>query len=158
MPLRQHLSQETHHYQREVVLRDRMLGHISMPCRLMLYGGSTYSRRDIGTVTSDRLRTHDVMHIGYCSLRFYLHGNDSLKGKRKVIRAMRDRLKNKFNVSVSEVGDQDVWQSLHLGIVAVSSDAPYLDGLLEQVVSFVDQMQLAEMTACHKRVTKVETR
>ncbi len=84
--------------------------------------------------------TGTAMNIGYCSLRFYLHGNNSLKGKRKVIRSIKDRLRNKFNVSVAEVGDQDVWQSIHLGIAAVKADAKYLDGLHKQVVNFVDNM------------------
>ena len=52
------------------------------------------------------------MVIGCCSIKFYLHGNNSLKGKRRVVRAIKDRLKNDFNVSVAEVGNQDVWQSL----------------------------------------------
>jgi uncharacterized protein len=95
-----------------------------------------------------------AMNLGYCSLRFFLHGNDSLKGKRKVIRAIKDRLKNKFNVSVAEVGDQDVWQSIHLGIAAVNSDAQYLDGLFKQLVHFVDNMHLAEMTDCHTEIIK----
>ena len=98
------------------------------------------------------------MIVGILELELRLFDAMSLKDKRRIIKSLKDRISNKYNVSVAEVGDQDVWQSLHLGIVAVSSDAPYLDGLLEQVVSFVDQMQLAEMTACHKRVTKVETR
>ena len=96
-----------------------------------------------------------TMNLGYCSLRFFLHGNNSLKGKRKVIRAIKDRLKNKFNVSVAEVGDQDVWQNIHLGIAAVNADAQYLDGLLKQVVNFVDNMHLAEMTDCQTEIIKV---
>ena len=48
------------------------------------------------------------MVIGCCSIKFYLHGNNSLKGKRRVVRAIKDRLKNDFNVFVTEVGDQDV--------------------------------------------------
>ena len=95
------------------------------------------------------------MKIGYVSLRFFLHGNNSLKGKRKVIRAIKDRLKNKFNVSVAEIGDQDVWQSIHLGIAAVSADAQYLDGLLKQVVNFIDHMHLAEMTDCQTEIIEV---
>ena len=98
------------------------------------------------------------MKIGYGSLRFFLHGNNSLKGKRKVIRAIKDRLKNKFNVSVAEVGDQDVWQSIHLGIVAVNADAQYLDGLLKQVVKFIDNMHLAEMTDCQTEIIEVHKR
>lgn len=98
------------------------------------------------------------MKLGYCSMRFYLHGNNSLKGKRKVIRAIKDRLKNKFNVSVAEVGDQDVWQNIHLGIAAVNADAPYLDGLFKQVVNFIDNMHLAEMTGCQTEIIDVNNR
>ncbi len=98
-----------------------------------------------------------AMNLGYCSLRFFLHGNNSLKGKRKVIRAIKDRLRNKFNVSVAEVGDQDVWQSIHLGIAAVSADAQYLDGLLKQLVNFVDNMHLAEMTDCQTEIIKADS-
>ena len=88
------------------------------------------------------------MVIGCCSIKFYLHGNNSLKGKRRVVRAIKDRLKNDFNVSVTEVGDQDVWQSLHIGISAVGSNRPYMDGLISKVVDAVDRMNLAEMVDC----------
>ena len=85
------------------------------------------------------------MVIGCCSVKFYLHGNNSLKGKRRVLRALKDRLKNDFNVSVAEVGDQDVWQSIHLGISAVGVDQPYIDGLLSKVIDAIDRMNLAEI-------------
>ena len=88
------------------------------------------------------------MVIGCCSIKFYLHGNNSLKGKRRVVRAIKDRLKNDFNVSVAEVGDQDVWQSLHIGISAVGSNRPYMDSLISKVVDAVDRMNLAEMVDC----------
>ena len=71
-----------------------------------------------------------------------------MKGKRRVVKSLRDRVRNKFNISIAEIGDQDVWQSLHIGIAAVSSDAQYLDGLLRQVVDFIDNLHLAEMTDC----------
>ncbi len=86
------------------------------------------------------------MHVGCCSIKFFLHGNDSLKGKRRIIRTIKDRVKNKFNISIAEVGDQDIWQSLHLGVAAVSEDAKYLEGLIQQVVNFIDKLHLAEMT------------
>ena len=88
------------------------------------------------------------MVIGCCSIKFYLHGNNSLKGKRRVVRAIKDRLKNDFNVSVAEVGDQDAWQSLHIGISAVGSNRPYMDGLISKVVDAIDKMNLAEMVNC----------
>ena len=85
------------------------------------------------------------MVIGCCSINFYLHGNNSLKGKRRVVRAIKDRLKTDFNVSVAEIGNQDVWQSLHIGICAVSSDKPYMDCLMAKVVDAIDRMNLAEI-------------
>ena len=61
------------------------------------------------------------------------------------MRAIKDRLKNDFNVSIAEVGNQDVWQSLHIGISAVGSDKPYMDGLMAKVINAVDKMNLAEI-------------
>ena len=86
------------------------------------------------------------MKVGVCSIKFYVHGNQSLKGKRRIIRTIKDRVKNKFNISIAEVGDQDIWQNIHLGIAAVHSEGSYLEGQLQQVVEFIDRMHLAEMT------------
>ena len=61
------------------------------------------------------------------------------------MRAIKDRLKNDFNVSIAEVGNQDVWQSLHIGISAVGSDKPYMDGLMAKVINAIDRMNLAEI-------------
>ncbi len=71
-----------------------------------------------------------------------------MKGKRRVVKSLRDRVKNKFNISVAEIGDQDEWQRIHIGIVAVSSDAQYLDGLMNQVVDYIDNLHLADMVDC----------
>ena len=95
------------------------------------------------------------MVIGCCSVKFYLHGNNSLKGKRRVVRALKDRLKNDFNVSVAEVGDHDVWQSINLGISAVGVDQPYIDGLLSKVIDAIDRMNLAEIVDCKKETLKI---
>lgn len=86
------------------------------------------------------------MKIGCCQLRFFLHGNNSLKGKRKVVSSMKDRVRSRFNVSVAEVGDNDQWQSIQLGVAAVGPDPAYIDGLIQQVIRFLDSLQLAELT------------
>lgn len=88
------------------------------------------------------------MVIGCCSVKFYLHGNNSLKGKRRVIRSIKDRLKNDFNVSIAEIGYQDVWQSINLGIAAVGVDRPYIDGLMTKVIDAIERMNLAEIVEC----------
>ena len=97
------------------------------------------------------------MVIGCCSLKFFLHGNNSLKGKRRVLRALKDRLKNNFNVSVAEVGDHDVWQNIHLGISAVGADQPYIHGLLSKVIDAIERMNLAEIVDCKTETLNVSS-
>ena len=65
-----------------------------------------------------------------------------------MLRALKDRLKNNFNVSVAEVGAQDVLQNIHLGISAVGTDKPYIEGLLSKVIDAIDRMNLAEIVDC----------
>ena len=95
------------------------------------------------------------MYVGCCSIKFFLHGNHSLKGKRRVIRALKDRLKNRFNVSVAEIGNQDVLQSMHIGIVAVNSDPKYLEGQVNRIVDAIEKMYLAEITDCQTQITQL---
>ena len=95
------------------------------------------------------------MYVGCCSIKFFLHGNHSLNGKRRVIRTLKDRLKNRFNVSVAEIGNQDVWQSLRMGIVAVNSDPKYLEGQVNRVVDAIEKMHLAEITDCQTQITQL---
>lgn len=61
---------------------------------------------------------------------------------------MKDRVRSKFNVSIAETGDNDIWQSIELGIAAVGPDPQYIDGQIKQVVEYLDKLQLAEMTDC----------
>ena len=95
------------------------------------------------------------MYVGCCSIKFFLHGNHSLKGKRRIVRTLKDRLKNRFNVSVAEIGNQDVWQNLHIGIVAVNSDPKYLEGQINRVVDAIEKMYLAEITDCQTQITQL---
>jgi len=95
------------------------------------------------------------MYVGCCSIKFFLHGNHSLKGKRRIVRILKDRLKNKFNISVAEIGNQNVLQSLHVGIVAVNSDPKYLEGQVGKVVDAIEKMYLAEITDCQTQIIRL---
>ena len=57
----------------------------------------------------------------------------SLKDRRQVVRSMRDKLRQGFNVSVAELDDAVTWQRATLGIVAVSSSRDYLRGMMEEL-------------------------
>jgi len=69
---------------------------------------------------------------------FQLPENRSLKGKRQVSRSLSQRIRNRFNVSVAEVCDQDHWQTLSLGVSCVSDDARHANEVLSKVVDFVE--------------------
>jgi len=79
------------------------------------------------------------MHVGVCRIELRLPENQSLKGKRRVIKSIITRLQNKYNVSVAEVDNQDLWQLATLGIACVSNHRRHTDETLSTVVKFVIQ-------------------
>jgi hypothetical protein len=74
--------------------------------------------------------------VGTLKLRFVLRESHSLKDKRRVIKSLKDTLANKFNISVAETDEQDVWQTAVLGIAAVGTDTPFVQSVLTQVVNY----------------------
>ena len=77
------------------------------------------------------------MNVGVCRIDLRLPENQSLKGKRQIVRPIIERIRNKFNVSAAEVGDQDLWQAASIGIVTVSNDQRFTNEVLCKVVDFV---------------------
>ena len=66
--------------------------------------------------------------------RLRLRSSRSLKEKRKVVRSIKDRVRSKFNVSVAEVDDNDLWQSIVLGFAAVGNDSRHVASELEEIL------------------------
>lgn len=60
-----------------------------------------------------------------------------MKGKRSAIKSLKERLKSRFNVSVAEVADHDLWQRCRLGVVVASADTRYAHQVLSKVVEYV---------------------
>ena len=77
------------------------------------------------------------MIIGTLKLRLLLRDSHSLKDKRRVLRSLKDHLSNKFNISVAETEDQDVWKSAEVGIAAVGTDTPFIHSVLSNVLNYV---------------------
>jgi len=61
----------------------------------------------------------------------------SLKGKRRVLKSVTSRVANRFNISVAEVDDQDLWQLATLGISCVSNDKRHANEMLSKVVDYI---------------------
>jgi uncharacterized protein YlxP (DUF503 family) len=96
------------------------------------------------------------MYVGVCKVRLFLPDNQSLKGKRHVLRSIIQRVKNEFNVSIAEVEDQDLWQSAVLGICCVSNEAQHADEMLSRVVTFIEHnLRDAEMTRYETEIIPV---
>ena len=76
--------------------------------------------------------------VGLLTLEIQVPDAASLKDKRQVLRSLTRRLRNQFNVSVAEVDRQDSWQMAVLAVVCVSADRRYSQGLMSQVVSFIE--------------------
>jgi hypothetical protein len=85
------------------------------------------------------------MVIGICQLDLRIPENHSLKGKRHVLRKLIDRVKHRFNVSISEVGDNDLWQRAQIGFCTVGNDRRHINSSLDKVVHFIEEMNLVEM-------------
>lgn len=85
------------------------------------------------------------MVVGVLKLNLLLPENHSLKGKRGVLKRIQAQVANQFNVSVTECGDQELWQSAVLGFGVVGTSQPILEATLQKVVEFVDDMGLAEV-------------
>ncbi|MFH0844171.1 MAG: DUF503 domain-containing protein [Pseudomonadota bacterium] len=85
------------------------------------------------------------MVVGVLKIEFRLHDNRSLKEKRKIVKSMIDKVKHRFNVAIAEVGSNDKWQKVELGITAVGNDNRHIDASLNSVLAFLDTMYLAEI-------------
>ncbi|MCW3490842.1 DUF503 domain-containing protein [Dethiobacter alkaliphilus] len=79
------------------------------------------------------------MAIGILTVTLRLPGIHSLKEKRAVLKSLIARLRQKFNISVAEVGDQDKWQSAVLGIAGISGSSALMHRSLEQVLNYIEQ-------------------
>jgi len=85
------------------------------------------------------------MVVGVVKLRLRLQGNNSLKGKRKVIKSICERLHRRFNLAVAETDVHDIWQTGELGIAMVGNESRYIVSKLDKAINFVEDMQLAEI-------------
>jgi uncharacterized protein len=71
--------------------------------------------------------------IASLTLELRIEAAQSLKDKRQVVRSLKDRLRNSFNVSVAELDPSNLWNSATIGVVSISHSRDYLDGLMKNV-------------------------
>ena len=79
------------------------------------------------------------IHVFYMSYR--LSSSHSLKAKRQAVTSLISRVHRKFNVSVTEYGDLDIWQRITLMACVASADPNFPDQLLESITFFINEMR-----------------
>jgi len=77
------------------------------------------------------------MTVGIARLTLFLPEAHSLKEKRMVLRRIKDRAQQKFNLSIAEVGDNDLWQRAVLGIAVVGNGRRFVESALDEIIRFV---------------------
>ena len=85
------------------------------------------------------------MTVAIARVTLVLAGAHSLKDKRMVLRRLKDLVKGKFNVSIAEVGENDIWQRAIVGLTLVGNDRRFAESALDQALRFVrDHAEVAK--------------
>ena len=85
------------------------------------------------------------MVVGVGTIVFRIHDCHSLKGKRKVVKSIVSRLQNTFNISVAEVGANDLYQRAEIGYSLVGNDRRMMNSMVDKVIDKAEALGLAEI-------------
>ncbi len=85
------------------------------------------------------------MVVGICTVELYIGESCSLKDKRRIVRALLDQVRHRFNVAAAEVGSLDNWQRASLGFATVSNDYIHVNQVLAAVVGYIQRAGTAEI-------------
>ena len=80
------------------------------------------------------------MPVAKLTVELAIEGAQSIKDRRQVVRSIKDKLRNGFNISVAELDDASLWNRATLGIAAIHSSRDYLDGQLREVEEAVQRL------------------
>jgi uncharacterized protein YlxP (DUF503 family) len=85
------------------------------------------------------------MIVGVCTVELFIPEGHSLKGKRQVLQSLKNRLREKFNLSVAEVGEQDLWQKSILGLACVANESAHANQVLDQALNVIRSIPTIEL-------------
>lgn len=79
-----------------------------------------------------------TIHIALITISAQIPAAQSLKAKRSVVKRLKEKVRAKFNISFSEVGDMDKWQQAVFAATMVSNDQQHLERNVEHLSTFLD--------------------
>lgn len=90
------------------------------------------------------------MIVGVMILELHANGTHSLKEKRHIVSSIKEKLKNKFNISIIESDHQNLWQKIQLATAMVSNEKPMLDKVFDQIEDFVFSNYPVQLVSVNK--------
>jgi uncharacterized protein YlxP (DUF503 family) len=86
------------------------------------------------------------MTIGLLKIHIFIPYSNSLKAKRMVLHSLKARLRNNFNLAISQIDTQDKWQIATLAIVEVEKDRQNMNSILSRAVNFIEGFHNIHLT------------
>ena len=83
--------------------------------------------------------------VGLCTVELFIPESQSLKDKRQVLLSLKDRLREKFNLSVAEVDGQDLWQKAVVGMACVANEGRYVNQVCDQALNLIWSVPAVEI-------------
>lgn len=96
------------------------------------------------------------MIVGFCQIDIYLPGSKSLKDKRASVKKIIERTKNRFNVSIAEVEDNQLWQRTKIGIATVGNGTDFVRSTIDSVIKFITDLQVGEVIDTDMEITSLK--
>jgi uncharacterized protein YlxP (DUF503 family) len=78
------------------------------------------------------------MFVGISQVELFIPESGSLKSKRFVLKSIKTKIRNKFNVSVAELENNDKWQRSTLGVSIICNDKKIIDSTFNQVLNLIE--------------------
>lgn len=79
------------------------------------------------------------MTAGFLRLSLFIHNSNSLKEKRMILHSLKAKLRNNFNVAVTQIDDEDKWQRAILAVASVEKNRAQTNRTLSNVVNFIER-------------------
>lgn len=92
------------------------------------------------------------MTIGAVTIKIHTPWVHSLKEKRMVVKSLCGKVRNKFNVSIAEVEEQDIHQITVLGFSCVTSDSSHADSMMDHVINFIESNTEGEIVGVERDI------
>lgn len=92
------------------------------------------------------------MVIEALEIRLYAPWVHSLKEKRMIVKSLTSKIRNHFNVSIAEVADQDLHQSIVIGIACIAGNSAHGDSIADHVINFIESSTEAEITGIQREM------